>query len=180
MRLQRSGIVGDFDLRVTADPGGAVPRAERFMAALVAPAAGAAAIRLAGRGRGNHRDLLPVDGHDRARVAADRRSRDACGGRLDAVAQRALAGYPAPNAAVGPFFRNNFFIHSPEENQANGMIAKIDHTLKERHRAGLDAKQSRAGVVRCVQSPRRLARAGSTVMLRAPRLRRLTGLAFCL
>ena len=57
--------------------------------------------------------------------------------RLDPVAQKALALYPAPNAAAGPFFRNNYFIHSPEANVANGMIGKLDHTLRERHRVSL-------------------------------------------
>ncbi len=57
--------------------------------------------------------------------------------RLDPVAQKALAYYPAPNISVGPFFRNNYFIHAPETNTANGMIAKLDHTLRERHRVGL-------------------------------------------
>lgn len=54
--------------------------------------------------------------------------------RLDPVAQRALAYYPPPNASVGPFFRNNYFIHSPETNTANGVIVRLDHTLAERHR----------------------------------------------
>lgn len=57
--------------------------------------------------------------------------------RLDPVGQKALAFYPAPNIAVGPFFRNNYYIHSPETNVANGMIGKLDHTLKERHRLSL-------------------------------------------
>ncbi len=57
--------------------------------------------------------------------------------RLDPVAQKALAFYPAPNAAVGPFFRNNYFIHAPEANTANGMIGKLDRTLLERHRTSL-------------------------------------------
>jgi len=54
--------------------------------------------------------------------------------RMDPVAQKALAFYPAPNTDVGPFFRNNYFINSPETNTANGMIAKVDHSLRERHR----------------------------------------------
>ncbi|HVX64993.1 MAG TPA: hypothetical protein VHA11_00250 [Bryobacteraceae bacterium] len=57
--------------------------------------------------------------------------------RIDPVANKALEYYPAPNTAVGPFYRNNYFIHSPEGNTANGMIGKIDHTLNERHRATL-------------------------------------------
>lgn len=57
--------------------------------------------------------------------------------RLDPVAQKALAFYPLPNASVGPFFRNNYFVVSPETNTANGMIAKVDHSIRERHRVSL-------------------------------------------
>jgi hypothetical protein len=56
--------------------------------------------------------------------------------RLDAVAQKALEYYPAPNTDVGPYFRNNYFIHSPETNTADGMIGKVDHNVRERHRVG--------------------------------------------
>ena len=58
--------------------------------------------------------------------------------RLDPVARRAVAYYPEPNAAAGPFFRNNYFINSPETNTANGMIGKIDQSVRERHRFSLD------------------------------------------
>lgn len=54
--------------------------------------------------------------------------------RLDPVALRAVSLYPTPNADAGPFFRNNYFVFSPEVNQADGMIVKVDHTLSERHR----------------------------------------------
>jgi hypothetical protein len=54
--------------------------------------------------------------------------------RLDPVAQKAVAFYPEPNAAVGPFFRNNYFINSPETNTANGMIGKLEQPLRDRHR----------------------------------------------
>lgn len=62
--------------------------------------------------------------------------------RLDQVAQNALAYYPQPNADVGPFFRNNYFIHAPEGNVANGMIGKLDHTLHEQHRLSLGLSYS--------------------------------------
>ena len=58
--------------------------------------------------------------------------------RLDPEAQRALTLYPQPNTAVGPFFRNNYFVNSPETNVANGMILKVDHTLAERNRLGVE------------------------------------------
>jgi len=54
--------------------------------------------------------------------------------RLDRDALDALALYPAPNAAVGPFFRNNLFINSPETNIANGFLAKVDQNFGDRHR----------------------------------------------
>ena len=54
--------------------------------------------------------------------------------RLNPVAMSALDHYPEPNTNVGPFFRNNYFAVSPETNTANGMIFKLDHTMRERHR----------------------------------------------
>jgi hypothetical protein len=48
--------------------------------------------------------------------------------RLDPVAVRATAFYPLPNAGAGPFFRNNYFVFSPETNHADGMIFKLDHS----------------------------------------------------
>src|SRR6266404_73585 len=54
--------------------------------------------------------------------------------RLHPLAVKALELYPRPNAAVGPFFRNNYFINSPEANTANGMIGKVDHAIGERQR----------------------------------------------
>lgn len=54
--------------------------------------------------------------------------------RLDPVATDALKHYPAPNTNVGPFFRNNYFVVSPETNEANGMIVRLDHSWAERHR----------------------------------------------
>lgn len=58
--------------------------------------------------------------------------------RLDPVALKALQFYPAPNTDVGPFFRNNYFINSPETNTANGMIGKIDESIRERHRVTME------------------------------------------
>src|SRR5580692_99487 len=39
--------------------------------------------------------------------------------RLNPVALAALKLYPAPNAAIGPFFQNNYFVDSPEVNGAS-------------------------------------------------------------
>ena len=54
------------------------------------------------------------------------------------VAQKALQYYPAPNTDVGPFFQNNYFIDAPETNTANGMIGKLDQSVRERHRITLE------------------------------------------
>jgi hypothetical protein len=56
------------------------------------------------------------------------------GERQDAVARRMLSYYPQPNANAGPFFRNNYFIVSPESNTADGLIAKVDHSFLQKHR----------------------------------------------
>ncbi|HUE24048.1 MAG TPA: hypothetical protein VMQ86_20375 [Bryobacteraceae bacterium] len=58
--------------------------------------------------------------------------------RMDPVALNALKFYPAPNTDIGPFFRNNYFIDSPETNTANGMIGKLDQSLRERHRVTVE------------------------------------------
>ncbi|MBL8233456.1 MAG: hypothetical protein JNL98_33475 [Bryobacterales bacterium] len=62
--------------------------------------------------------------------------------RLDREAQRLIQFYPAPNSDAGPFFRNNYFIFSPEINTANGAIARVDHTVRERHRLGFGLNYS--------------------------------------
>ncbi|HBY58817.1 MAG TPA: hypothetical protein DEH78_03285 [Solibacterales bacterium] len=62
--------------------------------------------------------------------------------RLDPIAQRALALYPQPNVAIGPFFRNNYFVFSPESNSANGVILRVDHNIGERHRINVNGSLS--------------------------------------
>jgi len=58
--------------------------------------------------------------------------------RLDPVAQKALQYYPLPNTDIGPFFQNNYFIDAPETDTANGMIGKLDQSVRERHRITLE------------------------------------------
>src|SRR5262249_35239689 len=58
--------------------------------------------------------------------------------RLDPVSLKAVSYYPLPNTDVGPFFRNNYFINAPESNTANGMIGKVDQSLKDRHRVTME------------------------------------------
>ncbi len=54
--------------------------------------------------------------------------------RLNGASQALLSYYPSPNAAVGPFDRNNYFLLTPATNNADGLIAKIDHSIRQRHR----------------------------------------------
>ncbi|MGD1103572.1 MAG: hypothetical protein ABSA59_16095 [Terriglobia bacterium] len=54
--------------------------------------------------------------------------------RLSSVAQQALTLYSAPNTDIGPFFQNNYFVNSPQIDDADGIIAKVDHPFRERHR----------------------------------------------
>lgn len=54
--------------------------------------------------------------------------------RLDPVAQKAVSFYPLPNANAGPFFRNNYFVVSPESNRAHGMIFRTDYSHSDKQR----------------------------------------------
>ncbi len=67
--------------------------------------------------------------------------------RLDPAAQRDLRYYPEPNTNIGPFFRNNYFVLSPETNVANGMITKLEQNVRKRHRlnTGLNFSDGLAG-----------------------------------
>lgn len=63
--------------------------------------------------------------------------------RRDPVALAILDHYPLPNTDIGPFQSNNYFANSPEVNQPNGYIAKIDHRLAERHQLTIQISDSR-------------------------------------
>jgi len=54
--------------------------------------------------------------------------------RLAPIVQKALSFYPPPNTDIGPFFQNNYFVNSPELDTADGIIAKVDRQIGERHR----------------------------------------------
>jgi len=56
------------------------------------------------------------------------------GARQDAVSRALLDYYPHPNTDIGPYWKNNFFIASPETNKANGFIVKVDHSFLDKHR----------------------------------------------
>ena len=62
--------------------------------------------------------------------------------RIDPTASQSLAYYPAPNSSAGPFFQNNYFVNSPETNLANGVIAKVDHAVSDRHRLSVEFNYS--------------------------------------
>lgn len=63
--------------------------------------------------------------------------------RLDPVARGLLALYPQPNTQVGPFLQNNYWVNSPFENRADGVIAKLDHRLSERQQLSINLNNSR-------------------------------------
>ncbi len=53
--------------------------------------------------------------------------------RLDSSAEQALSFYPEPNAHVGPFFQNNYFVNSGQLDDADGFITRLDHTFNPRN-----------------------------------------------
>jgi hypothetical protein len=54
--------------------------------------------------------------------------------RLDPNIQQALELYPSPNTDIGPFFENNYFVNAPASDNADGIMAKLDHPFGDRHR----------------------------------------------
>jgi len=62
--------------------------------------------------------------------------------RMDPVALRAIGYYPSPNASVGPFLRNNFFVNAAETNTPNGSVWKLDHNFGSRHKLTLNGRLS--------------------------------------
>lgn len=63
--------------------------------------------------------------------------------RLEPIARAALALYPRSNINVGPFLQNNYWVNSPFENRADGVIAKLDHRLTEKQQLGFNFNLSR-------------------------------------
>ncbi len=53
--------------------------------------------------------------------------------RLSPAAVEALRFYPEPNTHVGPFNQNNYFVNSPELDNADGFHTNIDHTIGTRN-----------------------------------------------
>ena len=54
--------------------------------------------------------------------------------RLSPNVQQALSLYPLPNAHVGPFFQNNYFVNAPQYDTADGIIARVDQSIGSRNR----------------------------------------------
>jgi hypothetical protein len=54
--------------------------------------------------------------------------------RLAPAVQQALSLYPLPNTDIGPFFQNNYFVNAPATDDADGIIAKLEHQFGRRHR----------------------------------------------
>lgn len=63
--------------------------------------------------------------------------------RLEPISKSIVALYPRPNINVGPFLQNNYWVNSPFENRADGVIAKLDHRLSEKQQLGFNFNQSR-------------------------------------
>ena len=54
--------------------------------------------------------------------------------RLAKNVQQALSLYSEPNTDIGPFFQNNYFVNAPEMDTADGIIAKLERQIHDRHR----------------------------------------------
>ncbi|MCL5004950.1 MAG: hypothetical protein M1404_00300 [Acidobacteria bacterium] len=54
--------------------------------------------------------------------------------RLSPEVQKILSYYPLPNTNVGPFFENNYFVNAPQQDDADGIIARVDENISSRHR----------------------------------------------
>ena len=63
--------------------------------------------------------------------------------RIDPVARALVAMYPRPNTSIGPFLLNNYWINSPFENRADGIISKLDHRLTEKQQMSVNLNYSR-------------------------------------
>ena len=63
--------------------------------------------------------------------------------RFDPVAAKLVGFYPKANTNVGPFQLNNYWINSPFENRADGVIGKIDHTLTQKQQLSVSFNTSR-------------------------------------
>jgi hypothetical protein len=74
--------------------------------------------------------------------------------RIDPAAAKVATFFPDPNANVGPFFRNNYFVVSPERNVVDGFTGRVDHIISDRHRVSvnLNTTQAFAGAARWIDN----------------------------
>ncbi len=63
--------------------------------------------------------------------------------RLDPVARSMADNLPRPNISVGPFLRNNYWVNPPQIERPDGFLAKVDHSLFERHKITVDLAYSK-------------------------------------
>ena len=63
--------------------------------------------------------------------------------RLDSVAREMIGHLPQPNTSVGPFLRNNYWVNPPAIERPDGLLARVDHNLFERHKISLDLAYSK-------------------------------------
>ena len=55
-----------------------------------------------------------------------------------------MAGHlPQPNISVGPFLRNNYWVNPPATERPDGFLARVDHSLLERHKITVDLAYSK-------------------------------------
>ena len=48
-----------------------------------------------------------------------------------------------PNASVGPFLENNYWVNSPEVNTPDGFILRVDQNVSQRQKLTLDVAYSK-------------------------------------
>jgi len=63
--------------------------------------------------------------------------------RMDPVALAALKYYTLPNTSIGPFLDNNYWVNSPYENRADGIIAKVDHSFSDKQQMSVSSNISK-------------------------------------
>ena len=63
--------------------------------------------------------------------------------RSDRVAQATLPHYPFPNANVGPFLQNNYWVNSPQVSTPEGFILRVDRNVSQKHKLTLDVAYSK-------------------------------------
>lgn len=63
--------------------------------------------------------------------------------RFDPVAARMVQELPQPNTSIGPFLQNNYWVNPPRQETPDGVLARVDHNLFERHKLTFDLAHSK-------------------------------------